>query len=48
MSREFHAVYNFMQNKSIDMRTAAYALALSRIGEAIASQGTVQYFAPGK
>ena len=45
MSREFNAVYDFMEQKKIDMRTAAYALALNRIGEAIASQGTVRYFA---
>jgi len=38
-------VYDFMEQKEIDMRTAAYALALNRIGEAIASQGTVRYFA---
>lgn len=45
MSREFNAVYDFMEQKGIDMRTAAYAIALNRIGEAIASQGTVRYFA---
>jgi len=45
MSREFNAVYDFMELKDTDMRTAAYALALTRIGEAIASQGTVRFFA---
>ncbi len=45
MSREFNAVYDFMEQKELDMRTAAYALGLNRIGEAIASQGTVRYFA---
>ncbi len=44
MTREFHSVYDLMEQKGIDMRTAAYALALHRIGEAIASQGTVRYF----
>jgi len=44
MAREFNAVYEFMEQKDIDMRTAAYALALTRIGEAIASQGTARYF----
>ena len=44
MAREFNAVSDYMQKKNIDMRTAAYALALTRIGEAIASQGTVRYF----
>jgi glutamate dehydrogenase (NADP+) len=44
MAREFNVIYDFMEEKKIDMRTAAYALALTRIGEAIASQGTVRYF----
>ncbi len=48
MAREFNAVYNLMEQKEIDMRTAAYALALNRIGEAIESQGTVRYFAGGE
>jgi len=33
-----------MENKKIDMRAAAYAHALGRIGEAIESQGTSKYF----
>ena len=45
MAREFDAVYGQMEKKDTDMRTAAYALALTRIGEAIASQGTARYFA---
>jgi glutamate dehydrogenase (NADP+) len=45
MAREFNAVYDFMEQKDIDMRTAAYALGLNRIGEAIASQGTARFFA---
>ncbi len=44
MSREFNAVYDLMEAKRTDMRTAAYALGLTRIGEAIAAQGTVRYF----
>ena len=44
MSGQFHAVHELMTERQIDMRTAAYALALSRIGEAIESQGTVRYF----
>jgi glutamate dehydrogenase (NADP+) len=44
MSREFNAVYDVMEEKEIDMRTAAYAHALGRIGEAIESQGTKRYF----
>ncbi|MBC8870727.1 MAG: Glu/Leu/Phe/Val dehydrogenase [Planctomycetes bacterium] len=48
MAREFNAVHDLMEQKNIDMRTAAYALALSRIGEAIASLGTARYFAGGQ
>jgi len=44
MSREFCAAYQFMQDKQIDMRTATYALALSRIGAAIEAKGTRNYF----
>ncbi len=44
MSREFNHIYAFMKEKQIDMRTAAYACALNRIGEAIAAQGTKAYF----
>ena len=44
MAREFNAIYDLMENKNTDMRTAAYAHALSRIGEAIESQGTRTYF----
>jgi len=48
MSREFGAVYSLMMDKQIDMRTAAYAHALRRIGEAVEAQGTQQYFANGQ
>ena len=44
MAREFHAVYDKMEEHNIDMRTAAYAHALRRIAEAIESQGTSSYF----
>jgi len=44
MRQEFNNVYDWMQRKDIDMRTAAYALALTRIGEAIESLGTARYF----
>ncbi|MCO6457099.1 MAG: Glu/Leu/Phe/Val dehydrogenase [Pirellulaceae bacterium] len=44
MCREFNVVYDTMQQKGIDMRTAAYVVALNRIGEAISSQGTMQFF----
>jgi glutamate dehydrogenase (NADP+) len=45
VSREFSAIHDLMEAKGIDMRTAAYAHALGRIGEAIESQGTSKYFA---
>ena len=44
MAREFNTVYDLMENKQIDMRTAAYAHGLTRIGEAVESLGTMQYF----
>ncbi len=44
MSREFNAVYDLMGKHGIDMRTAGYAHALTRIGAAIAAQGTKSYF----
>ncbi|VAX36217.1 NADP-specific glutamate dehydrogenase [hydrothermal vent metagenome] len=47
MSQEFNIVYQLMINHQVDMRTAAYIHALNRIGAAIASQGTSQYFSNG-
>ncbi|TWU39448.1 Glutamate dehydrogenase [Novipirellula artificiosorum] len=44
MTREFNAIYDLMASKQTDMRTAAYAIALTRIGEAIESLGTSDYF----
>lgn len=44
MARAFQEVYALAKQHKCDMRTAAYAVALSRIGEAIASGGTKQYF----
>lgn len=44
MSREFNAVYELSVAKAIDLRTAAYVHALNRIGEAVAAQGTSQFF----
>ena len=45
MSRAFSSVYALTMEQHIDMRTAAYAVALRRIGEAIRAQGTMRYFA---
>ena len=44
MTREFGAVHDLAAEKKIDMRTAAYVHALSRIGQAIESTGTQSYF----
>ena len=44
MASEFNLVYNLMLEKKIDMRTAAYAHALSRMAAAVESKGTHQYF----
>jgi glutamate dehydrogenase (NADP+) len=45
MAREFNAIYDLAGRHQIDMRTAAYAHALNRIGTAIEAQGTQRYFA---
>jgi glutamate dehydrogenase (NADP+) len=44
MQREFNVVYDLTERENLDMRTAAYTVGLSRIGEAIASQGTARFF----
>jgi glutamate dehydrogenase (NADP+) len=44
MADEFNAIYEKAAHHTIDMRTAAYAHALDRIGTAIESQGTQSYF----
>ena len=48
MSREFAAVYELMEQHRIDMRTAAYAHALGRIGGAIEAHGTHRFFSNGQ
>ena len=44
MTDEFGSVYDLMRLHEIDMRTAAYAHALNRIGAAIGAQGTRGFF----
>jgi len=44
MCKQFEKVYDIMEEHKIPMRTAAYTLALNRIGAAVASTGTVKYF----
>ncbi|MBA2653565.1 MAG: Glu/Leu/Phe/Val dehydrogenase [Gammaproteobacteria bacterium] len=44
MVKAFNEVYQLMNDKKIDMRTAAYAVALDRLGKAIGVQGTHSYF----
>lgn len=47
MAREFNAIHDLMTREQIDMRTAAYAHALGRLGEAVSCQGTSRYFSNG-
>jgi glutamate dehydrogenase (NADP+) len=44
MRSAFDAVYTLSQKENIDMRRAAYAVALQSIGGAISAQGTQSYF----
>ncbi len=44
MSREFNAIYEGAEKHGIDLRTAAYAHALNRIGQAIEAGGTQSFF----
>jgi glutamate dehydrogenase (NADP+) len=48
MTDAFDAVHALMDENGVDMRTAAYALALNRIGEAVEAQGTRQFFQRGE
>ncbi|MEX1039534.1 MAG: Glu/Leu/Phe/Val dehydrogenase [Pirellulaceae bacterium] len=47
MTVAFRGVFEMTVKKEIDMRTAAYAVALNRIGAAIAAQGTMHFFMNG-
>lgn len=47
IAREFGAIYDLSGRLQVDMRTAAYAHALNRIGTAIEAQGTQRYFVDG-
>jgi glutamate dehydrogenase (NADP+) len=44
MNREYQVIHERMTGHDTDMRTAAYGVALDRIGEAIAATGTQSYF----
>lgn len=44
MCDSYHQVHQFASSNSTDWRTAAYAVALNRIGAAISAGGTHQYF----
>ena len=44
MAREFRAIHARMNGDDVDMRTRAYAHALSRIGAAVEAQGTSSFF----
>lgn len=45
MVREYHAIHSLSQKHGISLRRAAYAHALNRMGKAVESQGTREYFA---
>ncbi|MDX1683249.1 MAG: glutamate dehydrogenase, partial [Phycisphaeraceae bacterium] len=47
MNNAFDAVRQLADEHDIDLRTAAYAVALNRVGAAIEAQGTRAYFAAG-
>ncbi len=47
MAREFNTIYDIHLEKQVDMRSAAYAHALSRLGDAISALGTQDYFENG-
>ena len=48
MTKAFDETYEIMQQKNIDMRTAAYVKALNTLGEALSAQGTQSHFTNGE
>jgi len=44
MAAEFRAIWDMAQERSIDMRTAAYAIGLDRLADAHEATGTAEYF----
>lgn len=48
MSAEYRGITAFATRHGIDLRTAAYAQALNRIGKALTAQGTREFFNEGK
>lgn len=44
MAGEFNTAYELMLEKKVDMRTAAYAHALNRVGVAVEAHGTSRFF----
>lgn len=46
MKSAFETVHARHQDENISMRSAAYAIALERIGAAVQAQGTYEFFAP--
>lgn len=47
MKHAFGCVHSLANQKNVDMRTAAYIVALERLSDAISARGTHQYFMPG-
>jgi glutamate dehydrogenase (NADP+) len=48
MSRAFGAVWDVAEQEQRSLRSAAYALAFRRIGEAVGAHGTREYFQAGR
>jgi len=48
MTSAFDAVWSAAEERSLSLRSAAYAVALDRIGEALATQGTREFFQDGR
>jgi glutamate dehydrogenase (NADP+) len=45
MEREGRLIWQISRDKDIDVRTAAYVVALERLAKAIEAHGTQNYFA---
>lgn len=45
MAAEFRSIWDLAQDKSVDLRTAAYAIGLDRLAEAHEATGTSEFFA---
>jgi glutamate dehydrogenase (NADP+) len=44
MSEAFNEVWDLAEKRDLSLRSAAYAVAIQRIGEAVEAHGTRDYF----